>query len=71
MEAATRPLATVDDFCTFAGVTRGQAAQLRYTGDGPPFVKITGRQVRYRWEDIERWVSERTQTRTDKRAATA
>jgi predicted DNA-binding transcriptional regulator AlpA len=60
-----RPLATVDEFCTYAGVTRGQAAQLRYTGGGPVFIKITGRQVRYRWSDIEEWVESRTRTRTD------
>jgi len=66
-----RPLAMVDDFCEFAGVTKGQAAQLRYTGDGPPFVKITGRQVRYRWEDFEKWVAERLRTRTDDRRPVA
>lgn len=58
-------LATVEDFCDFAGLTRGQAAQMRYTGDGPEFVKVTGRQVRYRWSDIEKWVESRTRSRTD------
>jgi predicted DNA-binding transcriptional regulator AlpA len=28
-------------------------------------VKVTGRQVRYRWSDIEKWVESRTRTRTD------
>lgn len=60
-----RRLATVDEFCEYAGLTRGHAAQLRYTGDGPEFVKITGRQVRYRWEKIEEWVESRTRSRTD------
>jgi len=61
----TRRLATVDEFCEFAGLTRGQAAQMRYTGSGPEFVKITGRQVRYRWSDVERWLETRTRSRTD------
>lgn len=67
-EADIRPLATVDEFCEFAGITRGAAAQLRYTGDGPAFVKITGRQVRYRWNAIEAWVESRTRSRTDRPA---
>jgi predicted DNA-binding transcriptional regulator AlpA len=64
-ETEIRRLATVDDFCQYAGLTRGQAAQLRYMGDGPAFVKVTGRQVRYRWSDIEKWVESRTRSRTD------
>jgi predicted DNA-binding transcriptional regulator AlpA len=55
----------VDEFCEYAGLTRGQAAQMRYMGSGPEFVKITGRQVRYRWSDIEKWVESRTRSRTD------
>ena len=61
----SRPLATTDDFCEFAGVTKGHAAQMRYAGTGPKFVKITGRQVRYRWSDIEEWLESRTRNRTD------
>lgn len=60
-----RPLATVTEFCEFAGLTPGAAAQLRYTGKGPEFVKITGRQVRYSWDAIEAWVEANTRSRTD------
>jgi predicted DNA-binding transcriptional regulator AlpA len=60
-----RPLATDDDFCAYAGITKGQSAQLRYMGRGPNFVKLTGRQVRYRWSDIEKWVESRTRSRTN------
>ena len=31
--------------------------QWRYTGDGPPFVKLNGRMVRYLAEDIEKWIA--------------
>lgn len=65
-----RRLATVGEFCEFAGITEGHAAQMRYKGDGPAFVKITGRQVRYRWSDIEKWVDSRTRSRTDKSPGT-
>jgi hypothetical protein len=62
MESPVQPLATVEDFCNFAHISAGQAAQLRYLGRGPKFIKITGRQVRYRWEDIGDWVAERSRT---------
>jgi predicted DNA-binding transcriptional regulator AlpA len=65
------PLATVDDFCEYAGISRGHAAQLRYAGTGPNFVKITGRQVRYRWSDIEKWVESQIRSRTDGPAGAA
>jgi predicted DNA-binding transcriptional regulator AlpA len=58
------PLATDDEFCEYAGITKGHSAQLRYTGKGPKYVKITGRQVRYRWPDIEAWIESRTRSRT-------
>ncbi len=66
-----RPLATDPEFCAYAGLTRQQSAQLRYLGTGPKFVKVTGRQVRYRWDDIEAWVDSRTKTRTDDRPSVA
>jgi predicted DNA-binding transcriptional regulator AlpA len=58
------PLATDAEFCEFVGITKAAAAQLRYMGRGPKFVKITGRQVRYRWSDIHQWVEEQTRMRT-------
>lgn len=57
-------LVTPAEFCEFAGITEAHAAQLRYAGTGPKFVKITGKQVRYRWSDIEAWLEERTRTST-------
>ncbi|MBF6144229.1 helix-turn-helix transcriptional regulator [Nocardia nova] len=66
-----RKLATDEEFCEFAGISRGQSAQLRYTGRGPKFVKVTGRQVRYRWEDIEAWVDSQSRTSTADRSGAA
>lgn len=59
-----RKLATDAEFCEYTGLTRGQSAQLRYLGRGPKFIKITGRQVRYRWEDIEAWIENNTRAST-------
>ncbi len=62
-----RPLATDKDFAHFAGLTLGQVAQLRYLGQGPKFIRVTGRQIRYRWEDIEAWLESQTFSRSDQR----
>lgn len=43
-------------------------ANLRHTGGGPPFVKF-GRTVRYPRAELDRWLTDRTYTRTHDRAA--
>ena len=68
MAENARPLATDKDFASFAGLTLGQVAQLRYLGQGPRFIRVTGRQIRYRWEDIEVWLEARTFNRSDQRS---
>lgn len=64
---SSRPLATDDEFCAFAGITKQQSAQLRYLGKGPRFIRVTGRQIRYAWSDIEEWCEVRTVSRSDQR----
>lgn len=64
-------LLTIDEFCDYTGLNRQQAAQLRYLGTGPRFVKVTGRTVRYRWSDVEAWIEERSKQRTDDRPGVA
>ncbi len=63
----TRSLATDDEFCAFAGLTKQQSAQLRYLGIGPKFIRVTGRQIRYDWSEIEAWCESRTVWRSDQR----
>lgn len=65
----TRALATDKEFARFAGLTVGQVAQLCYLGHGPKFIRVTGRQIRYRWEDIETWLDSQTCIRSDQRPA--
>lgn len=36
----------------------------RVTGGGPPFVKYSNRCVRYRQEDLDQWIEERTRRST-------
>jgi predicted DNA-binding transcriptional regulator AlpA len=62
-----RPLATDDEFCAFAGLSKQQSAQLRYLGTSPRFIRVTGRQIRYAWSEIEAWCDARTVSRSDQR----
>ncbi len=39
----------------------------RYLGDGPPFVRVSARCVRYRPQDLETWIAERVRTSTSDR----
>jgi predicted DNA-binding transcriptional regulator AlpA len=64
---SAHPLATDDDFCAYARITKQQSAQLRYLGTGPRFIRVTGRQIRYAWSDIEKWCEARTVSRSDQR----
>ncbi len=42
------------------GLTPQYLKVLRVTGDGPPFVKVARRAVRYRASDIEDWLATST-----------
>ena len=46
------------------GVSERTLECWRWKGNGPAFVKISSRAVRYRRQDIEKWVSERIQRST-------
>jgi predicted DNA-binding transcriptional regulator AlpA len=65
--ADMRPLATDDEFCEFTGISKPQSAQLRYLGTGPRFIRVTGKQIRYAWSEIEAWCESRTVSRSDQR----
>lgn len=46
------------------GLTPGALAQLRYTGGGPRFVKLTAKAVRYRQVDLDAWVADKLRVDT-------
>lgn len=46
------------------GMTKGNLAQLRYTGKGPKFYKPSPRVVLYKWSDVQNWIEDHAQTRT-------
>lgn len=39
----------------------------RYRGEGPDFVRVSGRCVRYRRSDLDKWIEERVRTNTSDR----
>lgn len=46
------------------GLTVGALAQMRYRGNGPKFIKLGGKQVRYRESDVQAWLDQQTRDRT-------
>lgn len=44
--------------------TTGALAQMRYMGQGPKFVKIGGRSVRYMETDVLAWIEAQTRQQT-------
>lgn len=46
------------------GMTTGNLAQMRYKGNGPKFIKLGGKQVRYRESDVRAWLDQQTRDRT-------
>ena len=63
----TERLMTATEAGDLLAMTRGALAQLRYMGTGPKFVKLGGRSVRYRLEDLEEWIAQCTRTCTSQR----
>ena len=53
-------LATEAEFAKRIGVSARTVQIWRKTGDGPAFVRIGPRQVRYALKDIETWEAQRT-----------
>ncbi|MEO0829664.1 MAG: helix-turn-helix domain-containing protein, partial [Pseudomonadota bacterium] len=43
------------------GLTRRYLELAAWRGDGPPFIRISRRQVRYRVSDLEAWLAARTE----------
>ncbi|MGP9489862.1 helix-turn-helix transcriptional regulator [Glutamicibacter sp. AOP38-B1-38] len=56
-------LLTVDEYCAWRGISKGTAANERYMGNGPKFIKA-GKSVRYAESDLKNWIEENTKDRT-------
>lgn len=53
------------------GMTTAALAQMRFTGRGPRFLKLTARAVRYRQTDVDAWIAAAERGRTDDRGGAA
>jgi len=63
----TRPprlLLTEEEAAQAIGLTPRFLQNRRHLGDGPPFVQISSRCIRYRPDDIKTWAAERLRTST-------
>lgn len=56
-------LLTVDEYCEWRGISKGAAAQERYMGNGPKFIKA-GKSVRYTVSACQEWLDQQTRDRT-------
>ena len=68
MEGLDKSRNVLLEFCGFSaydpGYTRSIAAQLRYNGRGPKFIKPSPKLVVYRKSDVDAWLQEHEQTIT-------
>jgi excisionase family DNA binding protein len=51
-------LLTVEDLAEYLDVPVATIYAWRYHRQGPPGFRV-GRHLRYRWNDVERWISDR------------
>lgn len=60
-----QPLATSKEVAEYLGVSENRLAKMRMTpGDGPEYVCLTSRTIRYEWAAVHAWIAERTRTST-------
>lgn len=57
------PLIPAAEYAAWRGITVEAAAQERYRGTGPAFIKA-GRRIYYRRRDVEEWLDANTRTIT-------
>jgi hypothetical protein len=63
-----KPIDDTEGTAGYLGVTAKGLRNMRYRGEGPPFVKV-GSLVRYRMVDVDRWLDERMVTKRGPDAA--
>lgn len=62
---AEQPLATSQEVADFLGISANALAKMRMEdGDGPEFIRLGTRTIRYDWAAVHKWVAERARTST-------
>jgi excisionase family DNA binding protein len=64
-----RPLATSPEVAAYLRVSERTLDDWAYRGEGPEFSRV-GHQRRYRWEDVEKYLAERSRERRAVASAT-
>lgn len=64
-------LARPAEVAEYLGVSVGALATQRYRGEGIPYVRLSARAIRYRWEDVEAWLADRQSTPPSRALASA
>jgi len=71
MSTASRPKPwSASQYADFRGITPEAAAQERYKGTGPTYIRASGR-IYYDPQDVWDWLDANKLTRTDARAGAA
>lgn len=58
---ATSPLLTSQELAKYLGLTEATIRNWQWAGQGPPFVRLGNKVIRYRREDVEKWLTEKAQ----------
>ncbi len=61
---APRLLLTEQEAAAVIGFTPRFLQARRHRGDGPAFIRVSSRAVRYRPEDLDAWIADRVRTST-------
>lgn len=64
MDDSAKLLLTEQEAAELLGFSPRFLQQRRYKGDGPKFIRVSARAVRYRVADLERWAAERVRSST-------
>lgn len=61
-----KPLATPAEVAEYLGVSTGTLAKMRMRdGDGPVYIFVNTKTIRYEWPAVHEWITERARTSTD------
>jgi len=63
-----QPVATTEEVAAYLRITPGALLNLRHLGKAPPATKV-GNRLRWRWEDVEKWLVENATTTSGKTTA--
>jgi predicted DNA-binding transcriptional regulator AlpA len=61
---ANAELMTPEEVSDWTGLSRGALAQLRYKGEGPKFIKLGAKTVRYFRGHVQEWLEGNVHQRT-------